>query len=75
MENHKIRLGWDGNMTEFRCIEILGHAEDGDAWHEVCYSKTKFPFPLAARDCSYNKYIKIDQKQGIFFCVWRYALQ
>jgi hypothetical protein len=72
MENYRIRMDWDGNMAEFKCVEMGGPDVDGSgAWHEVCYSRTKFPFPLSARDCVYNKYIKLDEKNGLFFCVWR----
>ena len=76
MENHEIRKEWDGNMAEFHTIEVCGNPVVGKSgsWHEVCYSKTKYPFPLSARDCVYSKYISLDFEKGIFFCVWRCVL-
>jgi len=64
-------------MAEFRPIVTCTTPSIGKSgsWHEVCYSKTKFPFPLSARDCVYNKYISLDFEKGIFFCVWRFVVQ
>ena len=66
-------MDWDNNMDEFHTVEKLEVVEEGRIWHEVCYSKTKFPFPLAPRDCVYNKYINLNPEKGLYFCVWRYV--